>query len=435
MWLLPAFSRVADWAVRTFYRLEIAGAAVPADGPVLLVANHPNGLVDPLMVAAAARRPVRFLAKAPLFADRRLGWAVRAVGSIPVYRAKDDPAVIGRNVEMFAAVQTVLAGGAAVALFPEGISHDEPALAPLRTGAARIALGTAAAGTPPFPIIPIGLVLRTKQTFRSEALIVVGEPVFWSDLAGRAADDAEAARELTARIEEALRDVTLNLESWADAPVVECAEAIYAAEQGGVGEPAERLERLRVATETLAELRRHPDSRWTPLVRAVRHHARSLHRLGLHPADLHTDLRLHNALRWSIHRLASLPLMVIALAGITAWWVPYRLTGLVANALPGERDVRATYKLLGGFVIYLLWLIMTVAAMAAWVGPLAATVTALALPALGLAALWIRERWHDAWVDVHRWLLLRRRPHLRRELRRRQRELAERLDALLRTRS
>ncbi|MGI9189188.1 MAG: hypothetical protein ACR2F9_03500 [Longimicrobiaceae bacterium] len=73
MWLLPLFSRVSLAAARTFYRLEVAGGAVPPEGPVLLVANHPNSLFDPALVAAVARRPVRFLAQAPLVADRQLG--------------------------------------------------------------------------------------------------------------------------------------------------------------------------------------------------------------------------------------------------------------------------------------------------------------------------------------------------------------------------
>ena len=67
-----------------------------------------------------------------------------------------------------------LASGAAVALFPEGISHSEPSLAPLKTGAARIALGAAPRAGGAFPIVPIGLVFRAKEIFRSEAHASVG---------------------------------------------------------------------------------------------------------------------------------------------------------------------------------------------------------------------------------------------------------------------
>ena len=120
MWLVPAFSLVANAAARLYYRLTIAGERVPAAGPVLLVANHANSLIDPILVCAAARRPVRFLAKAPLFSDPKTAWMVRAVGAIPVYRRVDDPTLMRRNTDMFRAAYEVLAHGAALGIFPEG---------------------------------------------------------------------------------------------------------------------------------------------------------------------------------------------------------------------------------------------------------------------------------------------------------------------------
>ena len=69
MWLLPLFPSVAAFATRTFYRTTVSGGDIPREGPLLLAGNHPNSLLDPLFLAAVARRPVRFLAKAPLFSN------------------------------------------------------------------------------------------------------------------------------------------------------------------------------------------------------------------------------------------------------------------------------------------------------------------------------------------------------------------------------
>ena len=91
MWLLPLVPRLARVAAFVYYRVRYRGSGVPPSGPLLLVANHPNSLLDPMLVAAVARRPVRFLAKAPLFTDAKVGWLIRAAGSIPVYRRSDDP--------------------------------------------------------------------------------------------------------------------------------------------------------------------------------------------------------------------------------------------------------------------------------------------------------------------------------------------------------
>ncbi len=160
MWLLPVFSWLARVAARIYYRVRFAGPPIPAEGPVLLVANHPNSLLDPTLVVASADRPVRFLAKAPLFTDRKIGWLMRAAGAIPVYRRSDDPSLMSRNEDSFRAVFDVLGDGAAVGIFPEGISHSEPSMSPLKTGAARIALGaTERAGRmcrnrPDRPLVP-----------------------------------------------------------------------------------------------------------------------------------------------------------------------------------------------------------------------------------------------------------------------------------------
>ena len=425
-------ARLARIAGTVFYRLHCDGG-VPEAGPALLIANHPNSLVDPILVLAAARRPVRFLAKAPLFEDYRIAWLLRSVGAVPVHRPQDDPAQLAKNADVLAAAGDALAGGSAIAVFPEGKSHNEPSLAPLKTGAARLALLAAGPLGSAIPIVPIGLNMREKETFRSEALALVGEAVQWDDLAACGADDVNAVRELTRRMDTALRKVTLNVERWEDAPLVECAEAVWHAERGGSDEPHERLERLRIASELLGHIRRNPDSRWAPLARAVRHHARSLSRLDLAPSDLESDLQVDTAVEWSVRRLplVLLPVFIVAAAGFLLWWVPYRLTGIVAEGIHGERDIRSTYKLYGGIVLYAAWLAVLAIAAGALGGAVWSIITLLAAPALGIAGLWIRERWRAAWRDVRRYLVLRRHPGRVRELRRRQRELAERFEVLV----
>lgn len=431
MWLLPLLPRAASLATRTYYRLARAGERVPMHGPVLLVANHPNSLLDPALVSVAAQRPVRFLAKAPLFGDRLVGWLVRGAGSIPVYRRQDDAAQVGRNEEMFAAVHAALADGAAVGIFPEGLSHSNPSLAPLRTGAARIALGAAAArGGTAFPIVPVGLVFRDKDVFRSEALLVVGRPVGWTDLAVGGAADANGVRALTDRIDAALREVTLNLERWEDAPVVETAEAIWSAEFGAEPDDVHRLERTHEAARLLARLRADDDPRWEPLARDLRLHARALARLRLRPADLAApEPSPGAAVRWTLRQLPVVASALLALLGAALYWLPYRATGWVADRAGPAEDIRSTWKLLAGGLLHVGWTLL-LAALAALAGGWAAGLAALVvLPILALLALHVLERWGRAREDARRFFLLRRGARLA-DLRERQRALADRLRAL-----
>ncbi len=434
VWLLPLFSPISRGAAAVYYRVRYAGEKVPPAGPVLLVANHPNSLLDPMLVVAAARRPVRFLAKAPLFTDRYVGWLIRAAGAIPVYRRVDDPTQMERNEDTFRAVHDALAAGAAVGIFPEGVSHSEPSMVPLKTGAARIAFGASALTGTPIPIVPIGLVLRQKDVFRSDALAFIGGRVAWDDLAARGAGDAAAVRELTDRIADALRRVTVNLEHWEDRPVVECAVRVWEAERGAPLDPAERVVRLDLTTRILAEVRRTGDEGAAALARDVASYDGRLRRLRLRPSDLVADVSVTRGVRWAAARLHLLmPVAVVAsLAGLVLFWPPYRATGWIVQRLRLEVDVRSTYKLLIGIPLYALWLAALAASVVLLLQGWVAVVVAVAVPVLGMVGLLFRERWRAAWADARRFLLLRSRRALVTALRERQRDLGERLDELQR---
>ena len=431
-WLLPHLGRLSRLAARLFYRLETEGRG-PTEGPVLFVANHPNSLVDPIVVSAAAGRPVRFLAKAPLFEEPLVGSLVRAAGSIPVYRTQDDPALMERNASVFEAVHEAFAHGAAVGIFPEGISHSEPSLVRLRTGAARIARGMAERRGIVVPIVPVGIVLRQKERFRSDALALVGSPIGWADLAGRCESDAEAVRELTARIESGLRNVTVNLERREDGPLIECAEAIYAAELGLQATPEERVRRLRQASEMLSRLRRENPTRLAGLLGRVRGLAAALDVLGLAPDELESAPRLLPSAGWTLRTLFYFLVGVpIAVAGHAVFFVPYRLTDRLAMRPAVPDDVRSTWKLLGGAGIYLAWCCLLALAAGLGLALHAGVLAGVALPLLALVTLWVRERWRDAGVSVRRARTLRRSGPLRGRLLERRRELGMELEALRR---
>ena len=114
------FGLVAD----LFFKRRHLGGEVPAQGATLVVGNHPNGIVDPIMVTRVAGRPVRFLAKEPLFRMPIIGFLLKRIRALPIYRAKDGHDTKA-NVDTFSAVYAALEAGEAVCLFPEGISHSE----------------------------------------------------------------------------------------------------------------------------------------------------------------------------------------------------------------------------------------------------------------------------------------------------------------------
>jgi 1-acyl-sn-glycerol-3-phosphate acyltransferase len=354
MWLLSALPRISGWIVHSMHRVTAIEGVVPPAGPVLLVANHPSGLIDPLVVTVAARRPVRWLAKSTLVYHPLLGWLFRAAGCIPVYRRQDDPSQMDRNLAAFRAAVAVLSAGNAVAMFPEGISHHSPGLAPMKTGAARLALSAAAAMGGPIPIIPVGVIYRDAPTFRSEAGVVVGQPIEWQDLAERESDDRAAAQELTERIGAGLARVTRDLDTWADQAIVEHAAAVLAAQSPAGTAPPSWIAR---GSAMLTRMEEEQDPTLPALRQRLRAHSRALKRLGVSPAELALDSPPRFPRYWRGWRAP--------LAGFTwsvgrLWtWPPYRATGALATRLAPDQDTLATFKAAIGILLFAVWIGVT----------------------------------------------------------------------------
>ena len=229
--------RLARIALRWYYRdVEVVGAdRVPRDAPLLIVANHPNAMIDPMLVATTLSRRVTFTGKATLFEHAFLRAFLGAVGMVPLRRASDERArrQAGgapdpkRNEDAFRAVIDALAHRRAVLIFPEGKSHDEPSIAPLKTGTARMALQARAAGVRDLVVLPIGFVFEDKSRPRTRILVEVGEPLALDGWIGADVD------ELTAEVDRRLRAVTTNYETATAAAEVAQVSTLLASDDGG----------------------------------------------------------------------------------------------------------------------------------------------------------------------------------------------------------
>ncbi len=214
--LYSVLRAVSAVSLRWFYsRIDAEGVErIPESGPTILVVNHPNAMVDALVVGLICPRRILFTGRATLFSNPLFAAFLRAAGVVPLVRVKD-VAELGatrdatRNLASFDALTDALARGGLTMIFPEGVTGDWPQLAPLKTGAARIAFQARDGGVRGLRIVPVGLTFERKDSPRSRVFVQVGEPID-VDAWPRGDDDA---RTLTAEIDRRLRAVTLNFES------------------------------------------------------------------------------------------------------------------------------------------------------------------------------------------------------------------------------
>ena len=114
---------------------------VPAQGPVLLVANH-SSVLDPPLIGGVTRRPVSFLAKAELFDIPLFGRLIRRLNARPVRRDGGDPGALRVALKLLQQNRVLL-------LFPEGTRGEEGKLRPPKRGAGMLAVMSGA------PVVPV----------------------------------------------------------------------------------------------------------------------------------------------------------------------------------------------------------------------------------------------------------------------------------------
>ena len=229
--LYRALIRILSLIARTFYKqIEVVGREnVPARGGVILAGNHPNALIDGLLlISQAGRTPVHLLGNAKLWKIPLLARLLDALGAVPVLR-REEHGPNADNRGAFERVDDVLACGGCVAIFPEGISHTESQLATLKTGTARMALHAATRRETDIAIVPFGLTYVNRHRFRSQVLLHFAAPMPIDEhrLAAYENDAVGTVRQLTGELRERLSGVTLNAPDWATLRFIHAARRLY----------------------------------------------------------------------------------------------------------------------------------------------------------------------------------------------------------------
>lgn len=420
---------VAGIALRWFYRdIEVDGLErIPRDRPLLFTVNHPNALVDALLVIWVVPRRVLITAKSTLFTNPVAGALLRWLGVVPLRRTSDDPLAgkgldPSRNRDTFRAVHEALHRGGAVLIFPEGKTHDEPSLARLKTGAARMALEARDAGdVQGLAIIPIGLTFERKDAPRSRVLVEIGEPIFMDSW--RAPENAMAHEALTAEIDTRLRAVTMNYATTDDAARAVRLASVIAALFEDVPAIGAFDRRLGVETD-LARRIEELSARLPYADAALRAQADQLTRRmeaiqgvaakhGVMIEDVGISLAGHRVARF----IAREGWMLVVGGPIALWgrinhWLPFRAARALASRSIDSAADPAMRTLVAGLVFVLLTYLAQTAVVAVLWGPMVATVYLASLPIAADINFYLSDRLQRAVRRARAYLRFRRDPGL-----------------------
>jgi glycerol-3-phosphate O-acyltransferase/dihydroxyacetone phosphate acyltransferase len=384
--------RILTWFLRVvtrvfFRQVEVVGLENVPAGPVIFAGNHPNSLIDPILLITTCGRRVSFAAKDTLFKGRILRAVLRGLGAVPIKRrtehdgdAPPDPnAPPVDNDAAFSAMFEVLGAGGAIGIFPEGISHDAAHLSKLKTGAARLALGAAARTGKPIPIVPCGLTFIHPKRFRSRVLVQLGTPIMVT---------TGDAKQLTAQIEVALQRLTINAPDWDTVRALDGVRRLYQPQEISIEERVELARRFNAYYAQVAE-----DPRVRDIMRRVGAYQDKLDELGISDRELARDLsKLEITLR-VIRQLV----LVAFWSPLTIPAAPLHVPTLIFARLAGPRltprkDVIATTKMLSGMLLVLASYLAAIGILWWKAGFAWAILGVIVLPLSGWATLRVLDR-------------------------------------------
>jgi 1-acyl-sn-glycerol-3-phosphate acyltransferase len=178
--LYSAFEPFVRLGAKLFFRkFEIHGAEnLPTDRPVVLVANHQNAMMDPVMICLVSKRQLHWLTRADVFKKNWVNKLLRNLNMLPVFRERDRVSdLIDRNNTTFQECYDRLKSNAVICIFPEGTHRGKKQLVSLKKGTARMVIGAVDNGVANICIVPVALDYENYFEYRKSLLLRIGRPI------------------------------------------------------------------------------------------------------------------------------------------------------------------------------------------------------------------------------------------------------------------
>jgi glycerol-3-phosphate O-acyltransferase/dihydroxyacetone phosphate acyltransferase len=387
--------------IRLYFReIERIGTPPPADtkGRVF-VSNHHNALIDPVLVLTDTECEISPIAKSTLWDVPGLRWLLDRAGAVPIVRKKDTPnKSAADNDATFDKIATHLADGGNILIFPEGTSHSEPQLAPLRTGAARMLVAAEGRRGIAQTFQAVALEFDARDDFRSRCLVLWGPVRKLSEVTGTGEERVTA---ITTQMDNDLRELLVEGATHEERRTIARVAEMLANDAGdaslaGWNTLGRQVERAGKTLRSLGpDVVQHVQSK-------VDAYYTELARYGLGDAQLATARAAVSkpGSRW----LKRAMLAPLAVPGFALYAIPYFIPRMVARR--ADPDAVSTIKLGTALVVYPLWAAGLVTLSFVLVPPplsFGAAAIAIASPFAALRwldAYWNRSPAHEATPDA-----------------------------------
>lgn len=216
--------------IRLYYReIRVKNSEkLPQSGPLIIIANHPNTLMDAWVIGMICKQPIYYMAKATLFNSKFKLKLLKSLNMVPINRQGEGKVEGVSNEDSFSECYKILNEGKTLVIFPEGTSYKERVLRKLKSGTARIALETEhrKAGKLGLQVVAVGLNYSQSEKFRSTILIDVDTPQFVTPFLEEYLENPRsAAQKLTTQFRTRLEKVLVTNESQEEETLV---DKIYA---------------------------------------------------------------------------------------------------------------------------------------------------------------------------------------------------------------
>lgn len=346
--------------MRLYYRRikTIHSERLDGKGPRIIIANHPNTLMDAWIIGSSCKGKIHYMTKGTFFNSPWKKRLLMSLGMIPINRRDDSKTQGVSNNDSFELCYQLLEQGKTLVIFPEGNSFAEKLLRKLKSGTARIALETERRnnGQLGLKIIPMGLVYLQPEKFRSSVLVNVGEeidPLPYLELFKE--DSLKAARQLTEVFRENLVELLVHAEtpeheSIADQVVSLLASSYVKDQNENLIQDVGFIKRVNQSINHLAKT--EPD-RISEIEQLVYQLNWRTEQLRIRPDFLDRNYRAGMFMRQMLFSLIGLILgLPIFIYGFIHNILPYKLTDKIMPHLTKDPEYYAPIAILLGLALY-----------------------------------------------------------------------------------